>query len=540
MTWKVEKNDDWLTSESNRSSYTLTVSGSGPMGNFVFTNSTQDVPWREYRDQISRIIVEEGVTAIGNDAFRGCGYYHKIREVRIPGTVARIGESAFSGSEFRDVDVIIPETVTDIGQFAFSATGLTSIQLPNGLKKISDYMLAGSKFTSIQIPASVTEIGIGAFSGCRQLTSVVIPDAVTTLGDGAFGSCEHLTDVTLSKNLTKIGTDTFSDCYALKQIDIPESVTALEGYHAFGECRSMEKVTIRNPKCQLYIYDKSSGKSSDFVDLGLPKTTVICGYDGSTAQTWAKHEGYEFESMGKAPSKPSKPANGWVKSGGKWYYYNENGVLQTGRFQVGGKWYFADDDGVMQTGWIDLGGGDYYYAKSSGKLVKGDWVKSGGKWYYMEEDYMMVHDGIHPVKGADYYFADSGVMKTGWIKVPGSEGDYYYAKSSGILQKKAWVKSGGKWYYMDENGLMVHDGLHDVEGSKYFFADNGAMKTGWIKVPGSDGDYYYAKSGGKLVKEAWVKSGGKWYYMNEDGLMARNTDRDGWHLDDNGVGTKLK
>ena len=290
--------------------------------------------------------------------------------------------------------------------------------------------------------------------------------------------------------------------------------------------------------------------------------------------------------------------NGWKKENGKWHYYVD-GMSEIGLFPVGKKWYFADENGVMQTGWIDLGEGNYYYAKSSGALaigewvksggkwywmksdglmarnetvniggkeymftdggvmrsgwisqdngdylyadggaiVKSDWVKSKGKWYWMDEDGLMTRDTTLTLDGKQYMFADNGVMRTGWIK-QGDSGDYLYAKSSGILQKKAWVKSGGKWYWIDEDGLMAHDTTLTLDGKEYMFAPNGVMQTGWIKQ-GDGGDYLYAKSSGILQKNKWVKSGGKWYWLKEDGLMARNEKltfdgKDYW-FKDNGV-----
>ena len=124
-------------------------------------------------------------------------------------------------------------------------------------------------------------------------------------------------------------------------------------------------------------------------------------------------------------------------------------------------------------------------------------------------------------------------MRTGWFTV---DGVYYYASKSGTPQT-GWLKSGKSWYYLQADGLMARDGTFSVDGKEYLFTASGAMRTGWISLGG--GDYRYADKSGALIRDAWIKSGGKSYYLKSDGLMARSEAVDRYWVNGSGawVGT---
>ena len=123
----------------------LTITGKGEMYDYSYT------PWSY--DDLTRVIIGNGVTTIGKNAF--------------------IGRSSLTS-------VNIPNSVTTIGQAAFYDC---------------------SSLTSVTIPNSVTTIGEAAFSGCRSLTSVTIPNSVTTIEQSVFSGCiyNHRTTKTNQK-----------------------------------------------------------------------------------------------------------------------------------------------------------------------------------------------------------------------------------------------------------------------------------------------------------------------------------------------------
>lgn len=116
----------------------LTISGTGAM--YDYELSTR--PYEE--NTISTVIIEDGVTSIGNYAFDDC---INLTSITIPDTVTSIGEKAF-----------------------FSCWGLTDIT----------------------IPENVTSIGSSAFEVCGNLESITIPDSVTSIGQNAFKGCVGL------------------------------------------------------------------------------------------------------------------------------------------------------------------------------------------------------------------------------------------------------------------------------------------------------------------------------------------------------------
>ena len=153
----------------------------------------------KYTGYDSRVVIPNGVTSIGEEAFAFC---ENLTSITIPNSVTSIGEDAFKACK-RLMDVTIPGSVTSIGSGAFWACeSLKSVNLPGSMTRISFITFADCKsLTSITIPDSVTCIGNRAFSGCSSLTSVSIPNSVTCIGQGAFERCESLTSITIPKRL---------------------------------------------------------------------------------------------------------------------------------------------------------------------------------------------------------------------------------------------------------------------------------------------------------------------------------------------------
>ena len=223
VTWRLTENTD------GSSTYTLTISGSGAMEDYLMSSNQ---PWRSFRDQITSVVVSPGVTSIGNLAFtRSCNIIH----VDIADSVVSIGEQAFSDCS-RLTDITVPQSVTYIGVKAFdSCTNLSSITLSNNITSIGTYAFNNcTNLTSITIPGSVTSIGWGAFSNCTKLTSISIPGSVISIGPYAFRDCTNLTSITIPGSVTSIGSNVFDGCTSLNDIrysGTSESViSALSGY----------------------------------------------------------------------------------------------------------------------------------------------------------------------------------------------------------------------------------------------------------------------------------------------------------------------
>ena len=188
VTWHLTENTD------DPSTYTLTISGSGAMENYL-TSGHQ--PWHSFRDQITSVVVSPGVTSIGNLAF---ALSRNIIHVDIADSVVSIGEQVFFKCASL-TNITVPQSVTYIGVNAFdSCTNLSSITLStNNITSIRPYTFSGcSKLSSIVIPDGVTSIQLGAFSNCTKLTSISIPGSVTSIGEHVFTGCTSLNDIRYS------------------------------------------------------------------------------------------------------------------------------------------------------------------------------------------------------------------------------------------------------------------------------------------------------------------------------------------------------
>ncbi|MDO4651008.1 MAG: leucine-rich repeat domain-containing protein, partial [Eubacteriales bacterium] len=148
----------WILDEQG----VLTISGVGDMN--CYDTHTNKAPWYDYREEILTVIIDEGITSIGDCSFYNCKKLTKV---------------------------IIPNSVTEIKYYAFySCKSLTDVN-------ISDY---------------VTSIGEDAFTLCISLADLTIGSSVTTIGPNAFYKCNSLTDVTIPDSVTSIGRYAFSWC----------------------------------------------------------------------------------------------------------------------------------------------------------------------------------------------------------------------------------------------------------------------------------------------------------------------------------------
>ena len=185
----------------------LVISGEGEMHELSSTDA-----WRNYQNIIKSVVIGDGITSIGNDAFSGC-------------------------SSLTSID--IPNSVTSIGNFAFSRC---------------------SSLTNITIPDGVTSIGDSAFTNCSSLASITIPDGVTSIEYSVFSGCSSLASITIPNSATSIGAYAFRNCSSLTSITIPDSVTSIE-YYAFKSCNSLTSVNYHGSESdwsEMTIYSNNS------------------------------------------------------------------------------------------------------------------------------------------------------------------------------------------------------------------------------------------------------------------------------------------
>ena len=239
---------------------TLTISGSGAMTDY---NESNTAPWYSGREQITAVVVDRGVTAIGAYAFYGCV---NLIDITLPEGLTAIGQYAFTGcSNLGRVEIL--SGMTTLGSSAFEESGVTEVVLPEGLKTIEYGAFAScanlrsvslpstlqdlgsstfyncSALTAITLPQSLTKIESQCFYGCSGLTEIEIPSQVTSIEWGTFQNCTALKSVTMYEGLTSVGASAFSGCEALTLVTLPESVTELGG-SVFSGCKNLTTVNL--------------------------------------------------------------------------------------------------------------------------------------------------------------------------------------------------------------------------------------------------------------------------------------------------------
>ena len=248
-------------------------------------------------------------------------------------------------------------------------------------------------------------------------------------------------------------------------------------------------------------------------------------------------------------------AQGWVKTGNAWYFYNQNGTLA--RNAWAGNYWLGADGRIVTNAWVDNG---RYYVDGNGAWVKGahrqaevkkqGWVQNGSAWNYYYQgnivrnswvgSYWLGNDGRMAtsswVDGGRYYVGANGVWdktvkkqeapkpevkKNGWVK----EGSTWYYYENGTLARNKWISST---YWVEADGKMATSSW--VDGGRYYVGANGAWvkdakkpeaakpvekKQGWVK----EGNSWYFYYQGQITKNAWVGS----YWLGSDGKMATSS-----------------
>lgn len=218
---------------SNRG--TLTISGSGAMGNFSESNRPA---WENGSNLITTVVISDGVTSIGDLAF-----YEKSDS---SGT--GINERASNGSKI--ISVSIPKTVKTIGEKAFwNCSELLSLSIPEGVTSIGNSAFINcSKVQYIDFPSTITSVGDGAFMDCHELVSVRFKPGSekVRIGDNLFSKCWVLTDVTLPEKADCISAGMFANCFALNKLNIPEGIESIkwQGGYPFMSCNALTEINF--------------------------------------------------------------------------------------------------------------------------------------------------------------------------------------------------------------------------------------------------------------------------------------------------------
>ena len=257
-------------------------------------------PW-EKNDQITHVVIESGVTSIGNSAFWGCFY---LTDISMPDTVTRIGrEAIYACLNLTSLDISRVKTF-DAG--ALCNSGLTEVAIPSGITELPGNLLSScKKLTKVTLPEGITKIGVTVFGSCESLTSIKIPSTVTSIGsyafdqsaiqttnipngvteigEMAFGQCPNLTELVIPDSVVKIGRNVVEGCSKLRSIHLGKgvenifwvnSIAGANEFRTFQDCESLTYITV-DPDNQYYT-------AEDNVLFNKDKTEVYRSAPGKT------------------------------------------------------------------------------------------------------------------------------------------------------------------------------------------------------------------------------------------------------------------
>ena len=247
-------------------------------------------------------------------------------------------------------------------------------------------------------------------------------------------------------------------------------------------------------------------------------------YDGKQAKGVFGNDGYFYDKDSGA--KVDLGTNRYVYINDNWYYLNGEGKILKGDQTIDGvqvhfdpyygnqiKGEFTDSSGYV------VKANSYtspvkFYDKDSGALVKNQYFNHNGKWYYADAEGNILK-GSQTIDGVHVYFDSYGVQAKDTVL-----DGYYYDKDSGArkeLPRDQFIKIGDDLYYLSSNGRT---GEINIDGKDYYIAQYGRVLRGSFNVY-QQPPYYDDETGEAVKKTGFVKSDGRWYYLEEDGKKAK-------------------
>ena len=285
----------------------LTVSGRGAMTDYAADGSNNS-PFASYESEIKTVVIETGVTSVGDNAFYEC---YRTSRVTLPEGLLRIGDGAFYYCR-ELTELTVPAGVTEICRRAFrSCLALETVTLPDGVERIGEKAFADTAWYNAQPDGPVylggalltykgemprkTEVVVkngtrliadGAFWACGRMVSVTLPDGLRHIGEAAFWKCDGFSELTLPEGLLTIGEEAFYCCNCPEHLELPRSLTAV-GKGAFSGCRGLKSVFV------------PAGVKTIGPQAFPPKTEIV-GYEGAYAQSYAEQMGLPFTARADA------------------------------------------------------------------------------------------------------------------------------------------------------------------------------------------------------------------------------------------------
>ena len=258
----------------------LVISGNGKV-----TSS----PWKNYKNQIKNVIIENGVLELPNSAFAYCT---NLENVVLGDGVTSTGNYAFSGCS-KLSDIQIGNSVKRISACSFdSCSSLTQVVIPNSVITIDGGAFGYcNTLERVELGNGITSIGNYAFSGCSSIKEISIPQGVSLIGNYAFSGCRGIKEINLNEDLAVIGNNAFEYCSNIENVFIPRGITQL-GEQVFNACSNLKRISVSSENLNYFaddigvLFSKDKSKIIQY-PMALEQELYIVPEGVNTINDWA-------------------------------------------------------------------------------------------------------------------------------------------------------------------------------------------------------------------------------------------------------------
>lgn len=437
---------------------TLRIYGSGAMKDLSNSGGTYFAPWKDFKGDIKKVVVENGVTKIGDGAF---SKYFMLKTVTLADSVKHIGKSAFAGTAVENI--VLPAGLECIDASAFYDSAIRNITIPEKVNTVSNNLFFSCDLlVSATFLGAIEDIEEAAFGSCRSLESVTFEKGVSgRIGKQAFYACEKLTGFHFDEGIKDIDEMAFSDCACLTEISLPETLTSISnsafwntgvrsvtipqsveymGSGVFSSCEALTDVTMytatvegmRGPlgggDALAYVHIIGDAPVTDVNVFGGVENFFVIFYDEGTSgwepPTW---KGYVLELWGKEDTSKTGSCGGnltWLLDNGvltisgtgamddydqenmPWYIYKHRVnrvVIEEGVTSIGAYAFYSHDKlcSVSIAGSVETIGNDAFDdCCMLGEIVIPDGVRSIGDyafWYCTNLTSVIMADSVEKI-----------------------------------------------------------------------------------------------------------------------------------------------
>lgn len=182
-----------------------------------------------------------------------------------------------------------------------------------------------------------------------------------------------------------------------------------------------------------------------------------------------------------------------------WYYYGKDGKSAVSKWQnIEEKWYYFNDEGHMQTGKLELDGYTYYLGDEHDGVRKTGWIQLENEdedaeetlvWHYFDGNGRMIANQIDRKIDGNYYTFENGVLQTGWYRLPQENADMDEGASASNADASQTAPAIASYQYYEEDGKRAN-GWYQIEGAPEI-SEEGEVYTFYFK----NGRPFFAEKG---------------------------------------------